>query len=68
MELTINHQLTFFETLPSSLEEIVLLYTEGKISGIAAALNQCVIPKSNWSTTMLTANDDILIITAFQGG
>lgn len=68
MKLTINHQLAFFEFLPSSLEEIVLLYTEGNSSDIAAALNEFVVPKSKWPTTTLAENDDILIIKAFQGG
>ncbi|MCI0921797.1 sulfur carrier protein ThiS [Sphingobacterium rhinopitheci] len=68
MEITINHQLTFFEILPSSLEDIVLLYTQGSSSGIAAALNDFVVPKSKWPTTVLSANDEILIIKAFQGG
>lgn len=68
MELFINHQITFFETLPSSLEEIVLRHTEDNTSGIAVALNQVVIPKSKWLTTTLAPHDHVLIIRATQGG
>ncbi len=36
--------------------------------GIAVALNSAVVTKSEWSTTLIKANDNIMIITATQGG
>ena len=36
--------------------------------GIAIAVNQQVIPKSEWSTCILKDNDEILLIRATQGG
>lgn len=36
--------------------------------GIAVAVNQSIISKSDWSTTKLKPNDSILIIKATQGG
>ena len=36
--------------------------------GIAVAVNNIVIPKSNWEITLLKENDSILIINASQGG
>ena len=36
--------------------------------GIAVALNEKVIPNSDWKTTSLNENDKILIIKATQGG
>lgn len=36
--------------------------------GIAVALNQSVIPKSEWEQTPIKENDNILVITATQGG
>ncbi|MBL4624227.1 MAG: sulfur carrier protein ThiS [Flavobacteriales bacterium] len=39
-----------------------------KKTGIAVALNQTVIQKSNWETTKVQTNDSIMIITATQGG
>ena len=36
--------------------------------GIAVAVNNAVIPKAEWQTTILTENDKIIIIKATQGG
>ncbi|MGE0569200.1 MAG: sulfur carrier protein ThiS [Bacteroidia bacterium] len=36
--------------------------------GIAIAINQSIIPKSEWDKTLLKENDNLLIITATQGG
>lgn len=36
--------------------------------GIAVAINNSVIAKSNWSDTEIKENDNIIIITATQGG
>jgi sulfur carrier protein len=68
MELTINHQIYFFDQELSSLEELVLFKTKGQVKGIAVALNQRVIPKSQWSETKLNNQDNILLLTATQGG
>lgn len=37
-------------------------------NGIAIAINQKVIAKSNWDTNQLKDNDDVLIIKSTQGG
>ena len=37
-------------------------------NGIAVAKNQSIIQKAEWETTRLIPGDDILIITATQGG
>jgi sulfur carrier protein len=68
MELTVNHQIYFFEQELSSLEELVLLKTKGQVKGVAVALNQRVIPKSQWSETKIYNQDNILLLTATQGG
>lgn len=36
--------------------------------GVAVALNQSVIQKKDWGKRELKNNDDIIIITATQGG
>lgn len=36
--------------------------------GIAIALNETIIPKHTWEETLLSENDDIIIIVATQGG
>lgn len=68
MELTINHQSRFFDQPPSSLEELMFLEFAEKSKGIAVAINNQVIPKTAWATTLLQHQDSILIITATQGG
>jgi len=37
-------------------------------SGIAVAVNDTVVPKATWDTTILKANDTIIVIKATQGG
>lgn len=36
--------------------------------GIAVAINQSVVPKSDWPARRLSPNDQITLITATQGG
>ncbi|MFE4518160.1 sulfur carrier protein ThiS [Kitasatospora sp. NPDC056783] len=37
-------------------------------TGVAAALNEAVVPRGSWSATVLDADDRIEILTAVQGG
>lgn len=37
-------------------------------NGIAVAVNQNIISKSDWEEIALSQNDEVLIITATQGG
>ncbi len=39
-----------------------------EIKGIAVAVNQEVIPKSNWTDYSIKENDEIILIQATQGG
>ena len=50
-----------------SLQEI-LLQLEIIPNGIAVAINENIITKSDWNSTQLKNNDEILIIKATQGG
>lgn len=36
--------------------------------GVAAAVNEAVVPRSSWSATVLEAGDRVEILTAVQGG
>lgn len=38
------------------------------LKGTAIAINNEVIPKNNWNTQQLHENDQLLVITATQGG
>ena len=36
--------------------------------GVAAAVNETVVPRAHWSTTTLRSGDRVEILTAVQGG
>lgn len=50
-----------------SVEQLVEHYNVS-INGIAVAINNEVIKKSNWSSTLIKNDDDIIIIKSTQGG
>ncbi|MCF4137901.1 sulfur carrier protein ThiS [Streptomyces sp. Tue 6430] len=37
-------------------------------SGVAAALNETVVPRARWSATVLSDGDRVEVLTAVQGG
>jgi thiamine biosynthesis protein ThiS len=37
-------------------------------SGVAAAVNEAVVPRSQWSGTLLDNGDRVEVLTAVQGG
>jgi len=51
-----------------SLGELLGEYHLSNKTGIAVALNSSVVTRAEWSKTDLKENDQILIITATQGG
>ncbi len=57
-------------TLPETSISVTGLLKQQALSGngIAIAINQEVIRKSEWDKTMIKHNDKIIIITATQGG
>ncbi|UWE70386.1 sulfur carrier protein ThiS [Corynebacterium diphtheriae bv. gravis] len=50
------------------LTNIISNHCDGIHPGIAVAINQRVIPRSQWDTTTVTAGDHLDILTAVQGG
>jgi len=68
MELIINHRRRTFHPAPPSLETVIRQELDRSTKGIAVAVNNQVIPKANWADTPLREADQILIITATQGG
>jgi len=42
--------------------------TDGKRLGVAVARNAAIVPRSQWSVTVLTPGDYVEIVTAVQGG
>ncbi|ANW97007.1 thiamine biosynthesis protein [Wenyingzhuangia fucanilytica] len=51
----------------SSVEQLLLQLSQPG-NGIAVAINQQIISKSNWNQHQLNQGDDVLIIQATQGG
>ena len=51
----------------SSVEQLLQQLSQPE-HGIAVAINQQIISKSNWNQHFLNQEDDVLIIQATQGG
>lgn len=68
MELTINNQRKQFTSDSLTVQALLDLEIPEKQNGIAIAINNTVIPKSNWNSHPLKETDIILIISATQGG
>ena len=68
MELKINNQTKQFTTDSLTVQALLDLEIPEKHNGIAVAINNTIIPKSNWNSHPIKETDDILIISATQGG
>jgi len=66
MEIILNGQAKQIDAAYTVAQLVSGLFPSGK--GIAVAINQSVIPKSDWPTRRLSPNDQITLITATQGG
>jgi|Deesub1362B_J571_1020462.scaffolds.fasta_scaffold01224_3 sulfur carrier protein len=53
---------------PLTLKEALEQQGIRQVRGIAVAVNDRVVPKSEWETYHLQENDRILVIQATQGG
>lgn len=61
-----NQQQTVNEN--TSLASLVDSVLGEKQKGVAVAVNDTVVAKTQWPSTLLQQNDNILIIKATQGG
>ena len=68
MELKINNQTKQFATDTLTVQALLDLEIPEKQNGIALAINNTLIPKSDWNSHLIQETDDILIISATQGG
>lgn len=68
MELKINNQIKQFEQNVPNVQALLDLEIPLKQNGIAIAINNTVIPKANWNSHPIQETDEILIISATQGG
>ncbi|MFJ9623639.1 sulfur carrier protein ThiS [Streptomyces sp. NPDC101181] len=51
----------------TALDTLVATLTPAR-SGVAAAVNESVIPRGEWATTPLGEGDRVEVLTAVQGG
>ncbi|WP_460073288.1 sulfur carrier protein ThiS [Streptomyces sp. YKOK-I1] len=51
----------------TALDSVVRSLTAAP-SGVAAALNETVVPRTEWSATALREGDRVEVLTAVQGG
>lgn len=68
MELKINQQIKNFNAESLSIQSLLDLEIPQKQNGIAVAINNTVVPKTKWNEFFVSENDDILLISATQGG
>ena len=67
MQITIDNESYTFDENTSLENAIDILQLEDK-TGIALALNEEIIPRSEWNKTILFDEDKIIIIGAVAGG
>lgn len=67
MEITVNQQIFEVEDLCSVLDMLTLI-SDVPDKGIAIAINQMIISKSNWSVHKMQPGDQVMVIKATQGG
>lgn len=67
MEITINNQIRHLEH-NISVQQLLNLEIPEKQKGIAVAINNKVVPKSEWESKTVSNKDAVLIIKATQGG
>ncbi|MFG2112478.1 sulfur carrier protein ThiS [Streptomyces sp. NPDC048718] len=66
MAVTVNGRARTL-TGPTALAELVAEFTPAP-SGVAAAVNETVVPRGEWAATRLGEGDRVEILTAVQGG
>jgi sulfur carrier protein len=67
MEVIINNKSEFL-TKGTSLQSLLEKQDLLEQKGIAIAVNDEVVPKAEWNSRILLANDKITVIKATQGG
>ncbi len=65
MNITLNHKEQTIQstTIDGLIEEFSI-----ETKGVAIALNNRVIPRSNWGATKLNEGDKVVIVSAVFGG
>lgn len=66
MNISVNGEPRVFS--PGTALDLVVRSLTAAPSGVAAALNETVVPRAQWPTTPLTEGDRVEVLTAVQGG
>jgi sulfur carrier protein len=56
------------EVAPGTALDVVVRMLTAAPSGVAAALNETVVPRTQWPSTSLSEGDRVEVLTAVQGG
>jgi sulfur carrier protein len=56
------------EVAPGTALDALVKSLTAAPSGVAAALNETVVPRSQWPATALSEGDRVEVLTAVQGG
>ncbi len=67
MEITFNNRKHEIDE-QTSVQKALNLWLGDKQQGIAVAVNDTIVPRSQWEDRVLQAGDNILVIKATQGG
>ncbi|GGW90609.1 thiamine biosynthesis protein ThiS [Streptomyces malachitofuscus] len=66
MNISVNGERRRIE--PGTALDTVVTTLTAAPSGVAAALNETVVPRAQWATTPLAEGDRVEVLTAVQGG
>jgi len=67
MEITVNQQV-YQITHNCNIQQLFGDVLQQPSQGLAIAINQSIIPKTQWESHFLKSGDQIIIIKATQGG
>ncbi|MGJ5750914.1 sulfur carrier protein ThiS [Streptomyces puniciscabiei] len=56
------------EIVPGTALDVVVRSLVAAPSGVAAAVNETVVPRAQWASTTLAEGDRVEVLTAVQGG
>lgn len=69
MEIKINNQLKHYQNCHTlTVQQLLDIEMPEKQKGIAVAISNQVVPKTEWGTKVVSEQDEVLIIRATQGG
>lgn len=68
MKLKINNQEKQYDQTELTVQQLLDIEIPHAQNGIAIAIDDSIVPKSNWNSTPIEENSSVLIIKATQGG